>query len=106
MMRKMAITQSLIMKLVPRMDCILGPTLKSIGIYIILEQIGINTWIYIKNENALKILYPYLNYDSTNGFMVRNRANLTAKMSNYVTTNPMPHMGSLPHNACHYSLQL
>jgi hypothetical protein len=56
MMRKMTITQSLITEFVPTMDYVSGPTSKWRGLYIISTKIGINTWLYLKTKNGLKIV--------------------------------------------------
>jgi hypothetical protein len=44
------------MEFIPTMDYVSGPTSQWRGLYIISTKIGINTWQYLKSENALKIV--------------------------------------------------
>jgi hypothetical protein len=43
------------MKFIPTMDYVSQPTSKWSSLYIIATKIGINTWLYLKTEKALKI---------------------------------------------------
>jgi hypothetical protein len=92
------------MKFVPTMDYVFGPTLKWRGLYIISTKIGINTWLYLKFEKALKILCLNAIFDCTSGLVVRNHVKLTIKTSNYVIVNPRPLVDSSPRFTCHYNM--
>jgi hypothetical protein len=91
------------MEIVPNMDYISGPTSQWRGIYTISTKIGINTWQYLKSENALKMRYSNPNSYYTSGFVVRNREKMTINSSNFVTVTSRPLLSSLPQNASHNS---
>jgi hypothetical protein len=87
-MRNETRTQSLITEFVPRMDYVSETTSKWRGLSIISAKIGINTWIYLKTENGLKICCPDAKSELYRGLVVRKCAKMIIHMSNFVTSHP------------------